>query len=211
MNVGTIEDSKTTNYDKYTSNHPYVVERIGRFFGDLARLIALVEPMSILSLGCGEGFDLKSICEKSPGSPYCCGLDLNPGALRVAQELVRNFQFDSIQGDIHHLPFRLDRFDTVLCLEVLEHLEHPEAVMREISQRYNGYCVFSVPNEPLYRLTRMLLFRLNVRQFGNHPDHINHWSKRSFAQLVGQYFVIDQVTTPFPWTMVLCHSRGAAG
>lgn len=208
IEVDMSEDSTTTNYQKYQVDHPFVVKRIERFFDDLVRLIALSGPLRVLDLGCGEGFDLKNICERSAGSFYCCGLDLNSKALRVAQRLLRAFRFDAVEGDIHNLPFKLDGFDAILCLEVLEHLEHPEAVVREISRHYNGYCIFSVPNEPLYRLTRMLLFRKNVRQLGNHPEHVNHWSKRSFARLVGRYFAIDQIATPFPWTIVLCHSRG---
>lgn len=196
----------STNINKYQCQHPFASKRIGRFYDSLIKLIALVRPACILNTGCGEGFDTKIVCEKV-NSAYCCGLDLNSDALKMAQELLTTFRFDAVQGDIYRLPFKLNRFDIVLCLEVLEHLKYPERVLREISRHYNGYCLFSVPNEPLYRLTRLLVFRANIRQLGDHPEHLNHWSKSRFTRLIRRYFTIDQTVTPFPWTIVLCHNK----
>jgi hypothetical protein len=41
-----------------------------------------------------------------------------------------------------------------------------------------------------------------VTALGNTPGHVNHWSKRRFAALVGSRFTVRSVATPFPWTMV---------
>jgi hypothetical protein len=38
---------------------------------------------------------------------------------------------------------------------------------------------------------------------GNTPGHVNHWSKRSFAALLSRYGTVEQVRSPFPWTMLL--------
>jgi 2-polyprenyl-3-methyl-5-hydroxy-6-metoxy-1,4-benzoquinol methylase len=125
----------------------------------------------------------------------------------MAKKVLNNLQLDVIKGDIYYLPFTLNRFDLILCLEVLEHLTFPEKVMEEVSIHFNGYCIFSVPNEPLFRLTRLLLFKQNIRKLGNHPEHINHWSRNKFSRLIRKYFIIDQIVTPFPWTIVLCHKK----
>jgi ubiquinone/menaquinone biosynthesis C-methylase UbiE len=202
----------STNFNKYQCDHPFAVRSIDNFFNSLIKLIALVKPSYILNIGCGEGFDIKNICEKGTvNSAYACGLDLNLQALKIARELLYIHRFDAIQGDVYHLPFKLNRFDTVLCLEVLEHLRHPEMVLREISRFCSNHCIFSVPNEPFYRLTRLLIFRQNIRQLGDHPEHLNHWSKDSFTRLVRRYFMIDQIVTPFPWTIVLCRKREVTG
>jgi 2-polyprenyl-3-methyl-5-hydroxy-6-metoxy-1,4-benzoquinol methylase len=205
-------DYSSTNFDKYHCDHPFAVKSIGNFFDNMINLIALVKPSYILDIGCGEGFDIKNICEKGKvDSAYVCGLDLSLGALKVARELPCTHRFDAIQGDVCHLPFMLNRFDTILCLEVLEHLRHPEMVLRDISCFCSDYCIFSVPNEPFYRLTRMLLFKRNIAQLGDHPEHLNHWSKNGFVRLIRRYFTIDQVVAPFPWTIVLCHKREVTG
>ena len=40
-------------------------------------------------------------------------------------------------------------------------------------------------------------------QLGNTPGHLNHWSRRSFIQLLGDHGEIVEVRSPFPWTMLL--------
>jgi 2-polyprenyl-3-methyl-5-hydroxy-6-metoxy-1,4-benzoquinol methylase len=211
MNTTPTDDHQSTNLSKYQCAHPFAVARINNFFENLIGLVTIAKPSHILSIGCGEGFDTKGIYEKGDiDVVYSCGVDLNYEALRMAKELLAPFHFDAIQGNIYDLPFELRRFDIVLCLEVMEHLEYPDRVLRELSQRFDGHCVFSVPNEPLYRLTRLLLMRKNIRQLGDHPEHVNHWSKNGFVQLIRRYLVIDQVVAPFPWTMVLCHRKDGA-
>lgn len=134
MDTSKTRDYQTTNLNRYQGDHSFAVERIGNFFDNLIRLITLVKPAYILNIGCGEGFDIKNVCEKGKiDLAYCCGLDLNSEALKMAQELLTTVRFDAIQGDIYHLPFKLSRFDIVLCLEVLEHLKYPERALREIS------------------------------------------------------------------------------
>lgn len=197
----------STNINKYQCNHPFVVNRIANFFQNLLKLIVLLKPFNILNIGCGEGFDIKNIYQKGKMNFECCCMDLNFDALKMTKKLLCHLPFHAINGDIYYLPFKLDSFDLILCLEVLEHLAFPEKALDELSRHFNGHCIFSVPNEPLYRLTRMLLFRQNVRQFGDHPEHLNHWSKNKFARLIKKYFIIDQIITPFPWTIVLCHKK----
>jgi 2-polyprenyl-3-methyl-5-hydroxy-6-metoxy-1,4-benzoquinol methylase len=162
----------------------------------------------ILSLGCGEGFDVKRIFEKTGASlEYACGLDLNHSALLFSKTLLHAYRFDVVNGDINHLPLKINSFDLLLCLEVLEHLECPSQPLGDISHSFGGHCIFSVPNEPLYRLTRMMLLRKNIRQWGNHPEHVNHWSKAEFVECLSDYFTVDRVVTVFPWTVVLCHAN----
>jgi len=198
----------TTNFNKYHCQHQFAINRIGNFLDNLTQLITLIKPSYIFNIGCGEGLDIKNIYEKGEiNIEYCCGLDLNFDALKIARQMSTNVKFDAIKGDIYYLPSKLNRFDLILCLEVLEHLTFPGKALKEISHHFNGYCIFSVPNEPLYRLTRLLLFKQNIRQLGNHPEHLNHWSKNKFSRLLRKYFIIDQLVTPFPWTIVLCHKK----
>jgi hypothetical protein len=38
---------------------------------------------------------------------------------------------------------------------------------------------------------------------GNTPGHLNHWSKRSFVQLLSGFGKVSEARSPFPWTMLL--------
>ena len=56
-----------------------------------------------------------------------------------------NFLF--IQGDGCDMPFRNNSFDTVLNIQVLEHVFQPIQMVNEISRvlRPDGYCIFLIP------------------------------------------------------------------
>lgn len=201
----------STNLDKHQSPHPLAVSRIGHFYDEVTRLVELVRPARILNIGCGEGFDAKNLGDRHADINYCCGLDLDWQALTVSRTLSCPFLRNTVNGDAHRLPLRLNWFDMILCLEVLEHLKQPEAVLMDIARRYDEYCIFSVPNEPLYRLTRLLVLRRDITRFGDHPDHLNHWSRRAFTRLLARYFTVEKVASPFPWTIALCRNKGATG
>lgn len=48
-----------------------------------------------------------------------------------------------------------------------------------------------------------LLAGRDVRELGNTPGHINHWSSRAFADFVSEYATVTRVRRPFPWTVVV--------
>jgi len=60
----------------------------------------------------------------------------------------------------------------------------------------------SVPREPLWRGLNMARGAY-WRDLGNTPGHVNHWSKRGFVSLLSCVGVVEEVRSPFPWTVVL--------
>jgi hypothetical protein len=64
----------------------------------------------------------------------------------------------------------------------------------------------SVPREPLWRGLNMARGAY-LKDFGNTPGHINHWSKRSFVSMLSRHGTVDEVRSPFPWTMCLVNVR----
>jgi hypothetical protein len=49
-----------------------------------------------------------------------------------------------------------------------------------------------------------------VRDLGNTPGHLNHWSRRGFVRFVSQVAEVQEVTSPFPWTCVWAVLPGPA-
>ena len=109
-------------------------------------------------------------------------------------------------ADIAQLPFPATSFDLVMAIEVLEHVPDPPAALAELARVSRGQLVLSVPREPIWRVANMARGKY-IGALGNTPGHINHWSKRGFARLVGAQFDVVDVRAPFPWTMVAARSR----
>jgi hypothetical protein len=71
--------------------------------------------------------------------------------------------------------------------------------MARVAKRW---VLVSVPREPLWRGLNMARGAY-LKDLGNTPGHINHWSKRSFTTMLGRHGTVEEVRSPFPWTMVL--------
>jgi 2-polyprenyl-3-methyl-5-hydroxy-6-metoxy-1,4-benzoquinol methylase len=82
-----------------------------------------------------------------------------------------------IEGDLNdRLPIPSDSFDVVVAAEVIEHLENPRAVCRELFRllRPGGHLLLSTPNNESWRSMVALLFRGHFVAFGesSYPAHI---------------------------------------
>lgn len=104
-----------------------------------------------LDVGCGTGAVLRYLPKES------VGLDINPWNLRKAKRYVPSAHL--VLGDAENLPFKEDVFLTIVCTEVLEHLERPSEAIREIYRTLNGNGIFlgSVPRHSfLWELVDLL-------------------------------------------------------
>jgi 2-polyprenyl-3-methyl-5-hydroxy-6-metoxy-1,4-benzoquinol methylase len=105
--------------------------------------------------------------------------------------------------NIYELKAGEDSAELIVCIEVLEHLEDPEAGLRALQKVTTQSLILSVPREPLWRALNLARGKYILR-LGNTPGHVQHWSKHEFVQLVSKYFEVVEVRSPFPWTMVFC-------
>ena len=65
-----------------------------------------------------------------------------------------------------------------------------------------SHLLVSVPHEPLWRLLNMARGAY-LREFGNTPGHVNHFTKRGFVRLLSRHGEVLEARSPFPWTMLL--------
>lgn len=56
--------------------------------------------------------------------------------------------------DIHKLTYKNNQFDTVSCLQVLEHVKDPPQAIRELMRVAKKRIIISVPIEPSFTLCR---------------------------------------------------------
>ena len=98
---------------------------------------------SLLEVGCGTGFLLGELRDRFPGAALA-GCDILFDSLRYAQpHLPRVLMF---QADACRLPIER-RFDVVIALDVIEHLDEDAAALREMFRvvERGGGLVLTVP------------------------------------------------------------------
>ena len=109
-------------------------------------------------------------------------------------------------ADAEALPFADGEFGLVAAIELLEHVEDPARALAELARVARSHLLVSVPREPLWRALNVARGAY-VRDLGNTPGHLNHWSKVGFHSLLTDYGTVQEVRTPFPWTMLLVSVR----
>ncbi len=184
-------------YDKYGTANPIERRLLGRFLTALDGLLPAPPVGRVLEVGTGEGHVAERVAARFPEA-FVTGLDLRDDALAVHWE-GRPLAGVFASGD--RLPFRSRSFDLVLAVEVLEHVPEPDRVLAEIARVATGAVVLTVPWEPWWRMGNMARGRY-LRQFGNTPGHIQHWSARSFRRLVTERLEVTATARSFPWLLV---------
>jgi ubiquinone/menaquinone biosynthesis C-methylase UbiE len=194
-----LTDIPTGNtYDKYHSRNPLVRKIMAGFDQNLDECLSQCRPANLLDVGTGEG-ELISNYVRAFGPIPMAAVDLPD------PDLATNWKARStsnVFADAAALPFRDASFDLVTCIEVLEHVPDPEAVLSEISRVAAEWVLLSVPNEPIWRLSNMARGAY-LASFGNTPGHVQHWSRKSFLAMVSHHLEIVDSRAPFPWTMAL--------
>jgi 2-polyprenyl-3-methyl-5-hydroxy-6-metoxy-1,4-benzoquinol methylase len=193
-------------YDKYGSSNPVVKRLMAGFHRAIDDLWGKAAPSSVLDIGCGEGVLTLEWAERL-GDGRVVGIDLDDPKLRAewAARTRPNLEFRVQEAT--SLSFRDDEFDMVAAIEVLEHVPDPEATVAEMARVGRSRLLASVPREPLWRALNMARGAY-LRDLGNTPGHVNHWSKRAFVSLLSRYGTVEEARSPFPWTMALVRLDG---
>lgn len=185
--------------DKANLNNPIARKLVAGFDSRLFQALDVIQPNSLHEVGCGEGRLTRMIRDR---------YQIEVLASDFSESLVEeNLRGDHRAIDFKHLSIydlnpESHRRQTVVCCEVLEHLESPGRGLKSLRRLNADHYVFSVPREPIWRILNVARFQY-LRDWGNTPGHLNHWSPRSFYRdLENNGFKIEQVLNPFPWIMV---------
>ena len=199
---GTIAGNIT---DKYNTQNPIFRLMMENFLASAKSLILPIkkEITSVTEVGCGEGHFSVELASWGFDNIRAC--DFSTPIIQKARETHRKEKINFYPRSIYDINTE-DAADLMICVEVLEHLKQPREALRQLNAQTKQYCLLSVPNEPWWRMANMLRGKY-LRDLGNTPGHLQHWSTRHFRSLISEYFEITAIRTPFPWTMILGRKR----
>jgi 2-polyprenyl-3-methyl-5-hydroxy-6-metoxy-1,4-benzoquinol methylase len=193
-------------YDKYGSSNPVVKRLMAGFEGTLEELYQQAAPKTILDVGCGEGVLTHQWAQK-PDVERIVGLDLDDPLLHEAWKGRQSPNLEYVVMKAESLPFADGEFELASAIEVLEHVPDPAHTVAEMARCASTYLLVSVPREPLWRMLNVARGAY-LKELGNSPGHLNHWSKRSFVELLSRHGKVIEARSPFPWTMLLVRLGG---
>lgn len=137
------------------------LDKSGDYFAHARKEIEPLLPKKcdrVLEIGCGSGATLGWLRQQK-GATHTVGVEIAESAAKTARNVVDEVY--CLDFEHHDLPGDDQQFDLILCLDVLEHMVDPWAVIDRLASRYldtGGALVVSLPNVRHYSVVLPLLF-----------------------------------------------------
>jgi len=191
-------------YDKYATRNPVERRLVGAFLDDVRELASSTGAAEAHEVGCGEG-ELSLMLARE--GLRMRGSDLSAEVIEEARRRAADagLEVDYRAAPIDSLAAPADAAELIVCCEVLEHLDDPDAGLERLISLASPWLLVSVPREPLWRALNLARFKY-VGELGNTPGHLGHWSRRGFLDFLRARLEVVAVRSPLPWTMALCRT-----
>ncbi len=150
--------------------------RYGYFKRQLEHLHA--PGKSVLDIGCGGGF----LAEEFAKDRYdVTGIDPSGKSIAAAREHAAksSLAIDYRVGRGESLPFRDDSFDIVACCDVLEHVDDPAQVLREVSRvlKPGGIFFYDTVNRTFRSWIALIKVWQDWNMIGSAQPNAHVWEK----------------------------------
>lgn len=122
--------------DKGDVRHEKIINPIVfKLLGDLSGKV-------VLDAGCGNGYLSRRMAKTAK---KVIGIDFTKKLIEAAKQEINPQNVEFIEGNLEHLPFQSDSFDTVLCNMVLMDVERIDKVIGELGRvlKQNGVIIAS--------------------------------------------------------------------
>lgn len=135
------------------------------------------EGRTVLDLASGSGYGSALLARRAR---HVWALDLDAEAVRDAARNWRRPNLTFLRGDALQLPFQNGSMDLVVAMEILEHLEEQDSLIREAARvcSATGTVLVSTPNKAEYS---------DARQYKN-PFHRRELYRDEFIGLLKEHF-----------------------
>ncbi len=203
--VEALNDRLARDYpiDDYYARSPLPVRVIERRRLEIIRELAGdVRGLELAEVGSGGGHVLRMFREA-----HLTAIDVSTVFLETARKNLAGYDARFIKGEVDKLDLPAASFDRIICTEVLEHTEDPEAILATIARllRPHGVAVITVPNDPLILKLKGAVRRTPVGwalgdrvKWGGDEFHAHRWTPAQFESLLGRFLrVTDRRSAPF--------------
>lgn len=181
----------------------FIQENLGNMFA-----------LSILDVGCGGGILSQALAEKGA---KVTGIDANESLIHVAKlhalETKTEIEYKSCTAE--QLALENPVFDVITCMELLEHVPHPENLIKTLSKmlKPGGKIFFSTINRTPFAFVNALVIAEHVLKLlpkGTHeykkfikPSELDQWCLAADIQLKSMK---GMSYNPLSKTYYLCHN-----
>lgn len=137
----------------------------------------LIVGNRVLDVACGVGFGMKIL---TLPERKIVGIDSSWEAVKFGHDRYLSKHQSVVRADAHSFPFRSNTFSTVISFETIEHLRHPDYLLKEIRRTLirGGRLIISTPVR-------------KQRQFDQF--HLHEFTIPEFVRLVSSYFTVEEV------------------
>jgi 2-polyprenyl-3-methyl-5-hydroxy-6-metoxy-1,4-benzoquinol methylase len=189
-------------YDKYGTRNPVERRLVGAFLDDVRELAARSGASEAHEVGCGEG-ELSLMLARE--GIRVRGSDVSAEVVDEARRRAEAAELDVPYraAPIESLSAPEDAAELIVCCEVLEHLDDPEAGLERLASLARPWLLVSVPREPIWRVLNLARLKY-VGDLGNTPGHLGHWSRNGFLNFLRSRVEVVEARSPLPWTIALC-------
>lgn len=198
--VQTGDDSQFT--DKYEKSGWAGNLLINRFYRAVGKLLSssVLPGDTVLEIGCGAGHSTERlVANLAPGIRFIAS-EIGPTLATTAKR--RNPSLPVLRESAYQLAHSDQSIEGIVMLEVLEHLDDPRRALAELRRVARKFVIISTPREPIWRAMNFARGKY-LKDLGNTPGHVNHWSSGGLAREAGQHFHVERICKPIPWTVLL--------
>ncbi len=175
-------------------------------FKKIKDMLQLANDDHFLDIGCGSGYLLnQAVCKRGVGT------DISDLMVKTAwKNCKNNGEKFIVQSDAENLPFQNSCFNKIVSTEVIEHVMHPRALLKEIERvsKNDAIIVITIPNERYINWIKnllfssrvhKLLFRKSYRPSRRMEDewHLHTFDIKKFKELIKGKFIVKK-TIPIP-------------
>ncbi len=142
---------------------------------------------NVLDVGCGTGYGSKIVSKIGRVKSYT-GIDYSKKTILQAHQHYGAQERIFKVGSAYKIPFSSNNFDTVICIETLEHLNNPDAALKEIwrTLKKDGIFIGTIPTKEFDIKSR------NV--YGPNPHHKTQFSEKILQRLLSKYFRFSKIS-----------------